>query len=91
MRGVRLYAISDLHLGFRENREAIQRLEPHPDDWLILGGDVGESFQHLEMALRIATERYARVIWVPGNHELWSNGSGGSGGSGGHGCMTSRL
>ncbi len=74
MLGVRLYAISDLHLGFRENREALQGLGAHPDDWLILGGDVGETSSHLEMALEIATERFARVIWVPGNHELWSNG-----------------
>jgi 3',5'-cyclic AMP phosphodiesterase CpdA len=71
---MRLYAISDLHLGFRENREALARLGRHPDDWLILGGDVGESFEHLELALDVATDRFARVLWVPGNHELWWNG-----------------
>jgi 3',5'-cyclic AMP phosphodiesterase CpdA len=70
-----LYAISDLHLGFPENREALEGLSPHPEDWLVLGGDVGESMKHLELALEKTTERFARVIWVPGNHELWSNGS----------------
>src|SRR3990172_5684237 len=74
---MRLYAISDLHLGYRENREALKGLAPHPEDWLILGGDIGESFDHLEMALEVATFRFARAIWVPGNHELWSNGDGG--------------
>lgn len=73
---MRLYALSDLHLGFRENREALEGLKPHPEDWLILGGDVGESLEHLELALRTTTERFARVLWVPGNHELWSNGPG---------------
>jgi hypothetical protein len=71
---VRLYAISDLHLGYRENRDALEGLGFHPEDWLILGGDVGESFEHLEIALEAATSRFARAIWVPGNHELWTNG-----------------
>jgi predicted phosphodiesterase len=73
---MRLYAISDLHLGHRENREALASLSPHPEDWLILGGDVGESLEHLEMALAAATSKFARAIWVPGNHELWSDGAG---------------
>jgi 3',5'-cyclic AMP phosphodiesterase CpdA len=73
---VRLYAISDLHLGHRENREAFVGLGSYPEDWLILGGDVGESLQHLELALEVATSRFARAIWVPGNHELWSYGAG---------------
>ena len=35
---MRLYAISDLHLGHRENRDALKDLGSHPEDWLILGG-----------------------------------------------------
>lgn len=70
---MKLYALSDLHLGFPDNREALATLSPHPDDWLILGGDVGETHGHLEMALEAATARFSRVIWVPGNHELWSH------------------
>ena len=70
---MKLYALSDLHVGFRENREALQTLERHPDDWLILGGDLGETLEHVEFALATATERFARVIWVPGNHELWTH------------------
>lgn len=69
---MKLYAISDLHLGFRVNREALETLTPHPEDWLILGGDVGETLGHLEMALDVATRSFARVLWVPGNHELWT-------------------
>jgi 3',5'-cyclic AMP phosphodiesterase CpdA len=73
---MRLYAISDLHLGHRENREALARLSSHRDDWLIVGGDVGESLEHLEIALEAATSKFARAIWVPGNHELWTQGEG---------------
>jgi 3',5'-cyclic AMP phosphodiesterase CpdA len=69
---MKLYAISDIHLGFARNRQAFAALSPHPDDWLILGGDIGETGEHLEFALRIATQRFAKVFWVPGNHDLWT-------------------
>jgi 3',5'-cyclic AMP phosphodiesterase CpdA len=69
---VKLLAISDLHVGFAPNRELWATLPPHPDDWLILAGDLGETDDHLRFALGIATARFARVLWVPGNHELWT-------------------
>jgi 3',5'-cyclic AMP phosphodiesterase CpdA len=69
---MKLYAISDLHLGHKINRQALEALPPHPDDWLILGGDVGETEKHLQFALSILTRRFARLLWVPGNHELWT-------------------
>ena len=70
---MKLYALSDLHVGFRENRDALETLEHHDDDWLILGGDLGETLEHLTMVLEVATKRFARVLWVPGNHELWTH------------------
>jgi len=69
---MKLYAISDIHLGFALNRQAFAALSDHRDDWLILGGDIGETREHLELALRIATPRFAKVLWVPGNHDLWT-------------------
>jgi len=69
---VKLYAISDLHVGFEANRRLWATLSPHPGDWLILAGDLGETEEHLRFALGIATERFSRVLWVPGNHELWT-------------------
>ena len=68
---MRLLAISDLHLSHRENREALDRLPAHPDDWLIVAGDVGERPAHLHHALETLTPMFARVLWVPGNHDLW--------------------
>ena len=70
--GPRLLAISDLHLAHRENRDALPTLGHHPGDWLIVAGDVGERPEHLELALGVLVPRFARVIWTPGNHELWS-------------------
>jgi Icc-related predicted phosphoesterase len=40
---VKLWATSDLHVGFDENRRAVEALTPHPDDWLIVAGDTGET------------------------------------------------
>lgn len=69
---MRLYAISDLHLHHSENRSALEAIPPHPQDWLILGGDLGEKAVHLHYCLQIVTRRFARVFWIPGNHELWT-------------------
>src|SRR5690242_18890678 len=67
-----LYAISDLHLTHRHNRESLPGLRAYRSDWLILAGDVGEDADHLRTALDLLTDRFARVIWTPGNHDLWS-------------------
>lgn len=69
---MRLWAISDLHLGHAHNRQALAAMPSFGGDWLIVAGDVGESLTHLAFAWRALTERFARVIWTPGNHELWS-------------------
>ena len=69
---MKLYAISDLHVGVDVNRRLWSALPPHPGDWLILAGDLGETEDHLRFTLQIATARFARVLWVPGNHELWT-------------------
>jgi 3',5'-cyclic AMP phosphodiesterase CpdA len=71
--GPRLLAVSDLHVGHPRNREAVAALAPGaPGDWLILAGDVGEDTAGIEWALQLLSERFAQVIWVPGNHELWT-------------------
>ncbi|GAA2046064.1 metallophosphoesterase [Catenulispora yoronensis] len=70
----RLWAISDLHVAHATNRQVVERLRPtHPDDWLIVAGDVGELFADVVAALRLLSTRFAQVIWTPGNHELWSH------------------
>lgn len=69
---MKLYAISDLHLANRSNREALAQLPAFPHDWLIIAGDVGERIEFLDEALRLLTARFARLIWVPGNHDLWA-------------------
>jgi 3',5'-cyclic AMP phosphodiesterase CpdA len=73
-RAPKLLAVSDLHVGYAQNREVVAALRPDsPGDWLLVAGDVGELTSHIEWALRTLAGRFATVIWVPGNHELWTH------------------
>ena len=68
-----LRAVSDLHVNHEGNRELIERIRPgHPSDWLLVAGDVAEAISDIERALALLCDRFARVVWVPGNHELWT-------------------
>lgn len=70
----KLLAVSDLHVAFPENRRIVENLWPEsPADWLLIAGDVGELFADIEWALRMLNERFATVVWAPGNHELWTH------------------
>jgi predicted phosphodiesterase len=69
---VKLFALSDLHLGHEINRRALSHIAARPDDWLILAGDVGETRAHLELAFETLGPRFRQLVWVPGNHELWT-------------------
>lgn len=40
---MRLLAIGDLHLANAANRQALAALPAHPEDWLIVAGDVSEA------------------------------------------------
>jgi 3',5'-cyclic AMP phosphodiesterase CpdA len=69
---MKLYAVADLHLGAGPNREALTEVTAHPDDWLIIAGDIGEKREHLELAFDTLAPRFRQLVWVPGNHELWT-------------------
>ena len=65
--------VSDLHTGHIGNKPVTESLYPSsPDDWLIVAGDVAERTDEIRWSLDLLRERFAKVIWVPGNHELWT-------------------
>jgi 3',5'-cyclic AMP phosphodiesterase CpdA len=71
--GPSLLAISDLHITYPENRRIVENLRGGSrQDWLIVCGDVSELSADLEWALGVLRERFDTVVWVPGNHDLWS-------------------
>ncbi|HXR30984.1 MAG TPA: metallophosphoesterase [Solirubrobacterales bacterium] len=66
-----LLAIGDLHVEHPENRRRVAAIEPGSDsDWLIVCGDVADQPEDVEWVLALLQERFATVVWVPGNHEL---------------------
>ena len=65
-----LLAISDLHITYAENRAVVEPRPTH-DDWLIVAGDVGELGRR-RVGPQHARQRFAQVVWAPGNHELWT-------------------
>jgi 3',5'-cyclic AMP phosphodiesterase CpdA len=68
-----LFATSDLHGSFSENKRIIDEMRPESsDDWLIVAGDVDDTFSKIETTLALLRRRYAKVIWTPGNHDLWT-------------------
>jgi 3',5'-cyclic AMP phosphodiesterase CpdA len=72
-RDASLLAISDLHVTHPENRRIVEGLRGRsPDDWLIVCGDVSELSTDVEWALGVLRERFAKLVWAPGNHDLWS-------------------
>ncbi|WP_432841927.1 metallophosphoesterase family protein [Dactylosporangium sp. CA-092794] len=69
-----LLAVSDLHVSYADNRDVVDGIRPgSPGDWLIVAGDVGELFADIRRTLAQLRERFAAVIWAPGNHELWTH------------------
>jgi hypothetical protein len=77
---MKLWAISDLHLNHAPNLAALAEVTARPDDWLILAGDIGEDPAQLQRGLDVLAPKFDRLVWVPGNHELWTMPSEGDGG-----------
>jgi predicted phosphodiesterase len=73
---VRIYAVSDLHADFRENRRLLERISAgeHRGDALIVAGDVADALPVVTDVLGGLRERFAELFFVPGNHELWVRG-----------------
>lgn len=70
---MKLWAVSDLHVRHPDNRAIAEEIRPESaDDWLIVAGDVAEQVDDVVATLALLRSRWARVIWVPGNHELWA-------------------
>ncbi|MGW3106960.1 metallophosphoesterase family protein [Streptomyces sp. NPDC001100] len=69
-----LLAISDLHIGYAENRALVENMRPGTDeDWLIVAGDIAETVADIRWVLELLAGRFRKVLWSPGNHELWTH------------------
>ena len=70
---MRVFALSDIHIDYDVNAKWIANLSSaeYQEDVLILAGDVTDRRRLLEWCLLTLAKRFKRVLFVPGNHELW--------------------
>lgn len=71
--GMRVFALSDIHVDYEVNAQWLRNLssQDYRDDILILAGDVTHKLPELAACLSALATRFAKVLFVPGNHELW--------------------
>ena len=56
-------ALSDLHVGFPENRDIIKDLQPRSSRvWPLLAGDVGDLCPDIEWALHTLSARFTTMV-----------------------------
>jgi predicted phosphodiesterase len=69
----RVFAVSDLHVDYDANAKWVRQLSRHDyrSDLLILAGDVTHRLLELAWCLGALVARFAKVLFVPGNHDLW--------------------
>ena len=70
---MRVFALSDIHIDYDVNAKWIANLSiaEYQDDALILAGDVTDTRRLLEWCLGALAKRFKKVLFVPGNHDLW--------------------
>lgn len=70
---MRIFAVSDLHTDFAENRSRLRRLSSicYLQDVVVVAGDIADDLEIIAWTLRTLRSKFAKVFYVPGNHELW--------------------
>ncbi len=70
---MRIFALSDIHIDHDVNAKWIASLPiaEYQDDVLILAGDVTDTQRLLDWCLSTLAKRFKKVLFVPGNHDLW--------------------
>src|SRR6266700_600127 len=70
---MRVFAVSDVHIDYETNAKWIANLSiaEYQDDVLILAGDVTDTRRLLHWCLSTLAKRFKKVLFVPGNHDLW--------------------
>jgi predicted phosphodiesterase len=70
---MRVFALSDLHVDYEANARWVDNLSraDYRDDVLILAGDVTDVLSLFEWCLTRLAMRFRKVLFVPGNHDVW--------------------
>jgi 3',5'-cyclic AMP phosphodiesterase CpdA len=70
---MRIFAVSDLHTDFAENRRRLQLISStsYLRDALVVAGDIADDMRIIDWTLRELRSRFGQVFYAPVNHELW--------------------
>ncbi|MBB3610659.1 metallophosphoesterase [Rhizobium sp. BK602] len=70
---MRVFAVSDIHLDYEENRHWLLNLSDvdYRSDILILAGDISNETRLIEWCFISLQRKFLKVCFVPGNHDLW--------------------
>lgn len=70
---MRVFALSDIHVDYEVNVRWIRdlSLSDYQNDVLILAGDVTDNPGLFESCLTALATRFRKLLFVPGNHDLW--------------------
>jgi predicted phosphodiesterase len=70
---MRVFALSDIHVDYDVNAKWVADLSSvdFREDILVLAGDVTDSLSLLDWCLTTLAKRFRKVLFVPGNHDLW--------------------
>lgn len=73
----KIYAISDIHFDHRTNEDWAHSIDgfKFQDDVLIVAGNMCDTRNALSRALTTLKQKFRRVFYTPGNHELWLAGN----------------
>ncbi|CAM9297808.1 unnamed protein product [Chrysoparadoxa australica] len=76
---LKISCMSDLHTDYKGNLEWINTWPDTRGDGattvLIVAGDISCSLEKLEESFVCLQARYNHIVFVPGNHDLWTEGS----------------
>jgi predicted phosphodiesterase len=72
---LRIFTISDIHIDYKENAKWLWGISKNDfiEDVLILAGDVCSNMQTVIKAFVSLKNCFKEVLFIPGNHDLWSN------------------
>ncbi|MBB4010333.1 metallophosphoesterase [Allorhizobium taibaishanense] len=70
---MRIFVGSDFHADHRENMDWLRQIssEDYRQDILVVAGDVANGLALFETVMALFANRFSKVLYVPGNHDLW--------------------
>jgi predicted phosphodiesterase len=72
---LRIFAVSDIHIDYGENKKWLFNISKsdYTDDILILAGDITSRMPVIIKAFTFLKNSFKEVMYIPGNHDVWIN------------------